>query len=299
METAQAENLNVQVLATVVEETARNLGPNAVAALVDHPDAVGADLAVVADALWTNGAEKGIAVIESAELRLLHAAETDRRITDHPRMGKKEELLSSERFADRAGLKTRQSVHDWLKKGRIIGWQGCKRGHVFPAGQFDDRGQPFEGLVRIASQVEDGHAAWRWLTAPLPAPDGAEPLALFGKRDTALVAADANGDLQGDFAWGAAAMQSAFGGSCARSASGGCFERLTRVSAPVHLAPFPLQAGSVTQPEGFPCSTRSKRCGAASGKPWCVTASPAARIVNCRTRNQTPVWSCRSNRGTR
>ena len=59
----------------------------------------------------------------------------------------KENLLTSEEFASRAGLKTRQSVHAWLKKGRIIGWQGAKRGYVLPDGQFDERGRLKGGVL--------------------------------------------------------------------------------------------------------------------------------------------------------
>ena len=100
--------------------------------------------------------------------------------------------------AYRAGLKTHRSVRNWLKKGRIIGWQGAKRSHVFPAEQFDERGQLLKGLDRIAPQFEGGYAAWRWLAAPLAALDGAEPLALPCKEQAALVEAAANGNLQGD-----------------------------------------------------------------------------------------------------
>ena len=199
METAQEKNLNLEVLATVVQETARDLDPHAVAVLVAHPDAVRAALAVAADALWTNRTEDGVVVIRGNESRLVEKAESGRRIAERTRMGKEEDLLTSEQFAARAGLKTRQSVHDWLRKGRIIGWQGAKRGYVFPARQFDERGQLLEGLDRITPQFEDGFAAWCWLSAPLTALDGAEPLDLLCEGEVALVEAAAKGDLQGDF----------------------------------------------------------------------------------------------------
>ena len=200
MELAQKKNLDLETLAAVVQETATDLGPRTVAALVAHPDAVRAALAVVADALWAKGADKGVAVIRGTEPRLVDRSEADRRIAERTRIGNKEDLLTSEQFAARAGLKTRQSVHDWLKKGRIIGWQGAKRGYVFPAGQFDERGQPLKGLDRITPQFEDGYAAWRWLTAPLAALDGAAPLGLLCQGQATLVEAAAKGDLQSDFA---------------------------------------------------------------------------------------------------
>ena len=99
-------------------------------------------------------------------------------------MAKMEGLLTSAQLADLAGLKTRQSVHDWLKKGRIVGWQGAKRGYVFPAGQFDERGHPLKGLDLITPQFDDGYEAWCWLTAPHDALDGAEPLALCHAADS-------------------------------------------------------------------------------------------------------------------
>ncbi|MYB52921.1 MAG: hypothetical protein F4X77_12090 [Acidobacteriia bacterium] len=197
---AQKKNLDLEVLATVVRETAEDLGPHAIAALAAHPDAVRAAIAVAADVVWTRGTEKGKTFIRGTEPRLVQKAESDRRITGRTRMGSKEDLLTSEQFAARAGLKTRQSVHDWLKKGRIIGWQGAKRGYVFPAGQFDERGQPLNGLDRITPHFEDGYLAWRWLTAPLAALNGDEPLALLCKGEAAIVEAVAKGDLQGDFA---------------------------------------------------------------------------------------------------
>ena len=111
-----------------------------------------------------------------------------------------ENLLTSEELAARVGLKTRQSVHDWLRKGKIVGWRGAKRGYVFPEGQLDERGRPPEGLEKIVSYFDDGYTVWFWLTTPRPSLDGVEPLALLreGKIDRVLDAA--MGDRQGDFA---------------------------------------------------------------------------------------------------
>lgn len=199
METTQENNLDLEVLATVVKDTARHLGPHAVAALAAHPDAVRAVLAVAADALWTKSTGKEIVVIKGTESRLGQKAENRRRIAERTRMGAEEDLLTSDQFAARAGLKTRQSVHDWLRKGRIIGWQGTKRGYVFPARQLDERGQPLKGLDRITPLFEDGYAAWRWLSAPVTALDGAEPVDLLCEGEVTLVETAAKGDLQGDF----------------------------------------------------------------------------------------------------
>ena len=92
--------------------------------------------------------------------------EANRRILVRTRLGGEEKLLTSDELAARVGLKTRQSVHDWLKRGRIIGWQGAKRGHVFPAAQLDRYGRPLKGLDRIVPYFDDGHAAGGWLTTP-------------------------------------------------------------------------------------------------------------------------------------
>lgn len=199
MEMVQTKNLN-EALATVVQETAADLDPHAVATLVAHPDAVRAALAVAADALQAKGTDKGITVIKGTESGLPKSLETDRRIAKRTRMGKKEDLLTSEQCAARTGLKTRQSVHDWLKKGQIIGWQGAKRGYLFPARQFDELGGPPKGLDRITPLFEDGYVAWCWLTTPLAALGGAEPLDLLCRGETGRVEAAAKGDLQGDFA---------------------------------------------------------------------------------------------------
>ena len=81
-----------------------------------------------------------------------------------------------------------------------MGWRGAKRGYVFPAGQFDERGRPLAGLGIVVGQFDDGYAAWVWLTTPRPSLDGAEPLAVLGRGEIERVAAAARGDRQGDFA---------------------------------------------------------------------------------------------------
>ena len=131
---------------------------------------------------------------------LLSPAEAERRMSAHTREAAPERLLTSDELAARVGLKTRQSVHDWLRKGRIVGWQGARRGHLFPAGQLDDRGRPFDGLDRVVGLFGDGHAAWVWLTTELSSLDGATPLTLLARGEIDRVAKAAEGDRQGDFA---------------------------------------------------------------------------------------------------
>lgn len=159
-------------------------------------------LAAVADALSVSDRERGTSTetIEGDSPLLVDAAETRRRLSERTRKGSPETLLTSDELAVRAGLKTRQSVHDWRKKGRIVGWQNARRGYVFPAAQLDTRNRPIPGLVRVVGQVCDGYAAWMWLTKPQPSLDGATPLTLLERGETDRVADAVRGELQGDFA---------------------------------------------------------------------------------------------------
>ena len=190
----------------ILHEAAGRLSPAHVAALVAHPDALRSALAVAADALSVDdtgpraGTRPGIETIAGAEPDRVDAEEADRRLTARTREGSRETLLTSDELAVRTGLKTRQSVHDWLKKGKIVGWRGAKRGYVFPAAQFDDRDRPLAGLERVVRQFDDGFAAWVWLTTGRASLDGAKPLTLLAGGDIDRVAKAAEGDKQGDFA---------------------------------------------------------------------------------------------------
>ena len=191
----------VRELEGVLHEAACRLSPAHVAALVAHPDAVRSALAVAADALAMGGAgQPDMEAVEGREPRLVDAEEAARRMAERTREGAPEALLTSDELAARVGLKTRQSVHDWLKKGRIVGWRGARRGHVFPVEQLDDRGRPLEGLDRVVVQFGDGYAAWVWLTTELASLDGSMPLTLLAAGEIDRVAKAAEGDRQGDFA---------------------------------------------------------------------------------------------------
>ena len=197
---------NIQELESVLHAAAGNLSLAHVAVLVEHPEAVRSALAVVADVLSSErastafGEESDIETIGGVEAQRVDARESDRQMSSRLRPGGKEELLTSHELAERVGLKTRQSVHDWRKRGRIVGWQGAKRGYVFPAGQFDRRGRPLDGLERIVPHFSDGYTAWIWLTTPRQSLNGAKPIVLLGRGESDRVAAAARGDAQGDFA---------------------------------------------------------------------------------------------------
>ena len=188
-------------LESVLHEAAGCLSSAHVAALVAHPDAVRSALAVAADVLTLDDAERSaLETIGGDEPRRVDAEEAAGRLAARMRESVAETLLTSDELAARMGVKTRQSVHDWLKKGRIVGWRGARRGHVFPAGQLDERGRPFHGLDRVAALFDDGYAAWIWLTTELPSLDGATPLTLLAGGEIDRVAKAAEGDRQGDFA---------------------------------------------------------------------------------------------------
>ena len=194
----QAEG--VRELEGMLHEAVGHLSPAHVAALVAHPGAVRAALAVAADALVADEAGRMVESIGSDERQRVGLSETARRMSARTRTGSPETLLTSDELAARIGLKTRQSVHDWLKRGRIVGWRGAKRGFVFPAEQLDDRDCPLEGLDRVAEEFDDSYAAWVWLTTERASLDGVKPLALLAKGEVDRVAEAAEGDKQGDFA---------------------------------------------------------------------------------------------------
>lgn len=193
---------DTQELEDMLHHAVDRLSPAHVAALVAHPDAVPSALAAVADALSAGDRERrsSAETIESDTPLLVGAEEARGRLSERTRMGARESLLTSDELAVRAGFKTRQSVHDWRKKGRIVGWQNTRRGYVFPEAQFDDRNRPFSGLDRVIGQFGDGYAAWVWLTTPQPSLDGATPLTLLERGEIDRVVDAVQGDLQGDFA---------------------------------------------------------------------------------------------------
>ena len=196
---------DTETLINMLRAAATDLSPGVINALIARPDAVRGALAATGALLARDDAGRSAHdEVETIEL----VAEPSRspeevgRIVDARTIpyALDEEVLSSNEVAARIGLKSRQSVHDWLRKGKIVGWQTAKRGYMFPARQLDERNRPIEGLGDIVTLFEDAYAAWLWLTTPRNALDGEEPLTVLakGQRDRVIDAAE--GHLQGDFA---------------------------------------------------------------------------------------------------
>ena len=140
-------------LERMLHDAVGRLDPAHVSAVLEHPDTlrllvmttvtsmVHLALALTGHDRWWPSAVETIAGPGSVAV---DAAEAKRRVSARTRDGEPETLLTSEELAARTGLKTRQSVHDWRKKGRIVGWQNTRRGYVFPAAQLDERNRPLE-----------------------------------------------------------------------------------------------------------------------------------------------------------
>ena len=75
---------------------------------------------------------------------------------------------------ERAFGTRRSTLHDWHKRGAVIGLLKGERKHVFPLAQFVD-GRPVEGMVEVTRVIGNPRAAWQWLTQPKPS-IGGKPL---------------------------------------------------------------------------------------------------------------------------
>lgn len=84
----------------------------------------------------------------------------------------------------------RSTLHDWQKRGAIIGLLKGERKHVFPLAQFVD-GRPVEGMPQVTKIIRNPRAAWQWLIRPKPSIGGA-PLDRLkkGGLDEVLAAAE-------------------------------------------------------------------------------------------------------------
>lgn len=188
-------------LVSRLHESVAALGPTAVTTLLAHPDTIRSALATAVRVHLDEPVAEEVEPVAGPSKRLLDRAEAERRLSRRIRVVQSEdgELLTTEEFARRVGARSRQSVHNWLRKGRIVGWEGAKRGFVFPAEQLDERGRPLNGLGGVVPRFEGHYSAWCWLRDRHDALDGARPIDLLRQNDVARVESAARGYAQGDF----------------------------------------------------------------------------------------------------
>ncbi len=172
--------------------------------LVNNPEAVASALAAAATVIDADASMSNMEPIMErvgnvTPLKKISAEAADvelRQRTEPDHVG---ELLTSEAFAERAGIKSRQTIHLWFKKGAIIGWEGAKRGLQIPAEQLDTRGKLIPHLEALQGLFTDGYTLWVWLRAPVAALEGATPLDALRNHEVDRVLAAARAEQQGDF----------------------------------------------------------------------------------------------------
>lgn len=84
----------------------------------------------------------------------------------------------------------RSTLHDWQKRGAVIGLLKGERKHVFPLAQFVD-GRPVQGMSDVTRIIGNPRAAWQWLIQLKPS-IGGTPLDRLkaGKIDEVVAAAE-------------------------------------------------------------------------------------------------------------
>lgn len=65
----------------------------------------------------------------------------------------------------------RSTLHDWQKRGAVIGLLKGERKHVFPLAQFVD-GRPIEGMPQVTKIIGNPRVAWQWLIEAKPSIGG-------------------------------------------------------------------------------------------------------------------------------
>lgn len=98
-----------------------------------------------------------------------------------------ETLVGVSDFAGHIGVKSGQTVRNRIQRGQLIGWKAQPSNRwVLPAGQLDENGQVWPGLMQVVALFPDHYSAWVWLNEPQAAFDGETPLAaLAGGADHA------------------------------------------------------------------------------------------------------------------
>lgn len=65
----------------------------------------------------------------------------------------------------------RSTLHEWQKRGAVVGLLKGERKHVFPLAQFVD-GRPVEGMSEVVRRIGNPRVAWQWLIQPKPSIGG-------------------------------------------------------------------------------------------------------------------------------
>ena len=65
----------------------------------------------------------------------------------------------------------RSTLHEWHRRGAVLGLLKGERKHVFPLAQFVD-GRPVEGMAEVVRMIGNPRAAWQWLIQPKPSIGG-------------------------------------------------------------------------------------------------------------------------------
>ena len=110
-----------------------------------------------------------------------------------------ERLLTSEEIGRVLGVKSRQTVLSLQAGGKLLGWQGAKRGTLFPAAQLDAANRPIPHLAAIRPHFTNDEALWDWLNIPMGELDGRTPMNALRVGNVEAVEALALSFAQGDF----------------------------------------------------------------------------------------------------
>lgn len=95
------------------------------------------------------------------------------------------EVAGPSELERRCGV-SRSTLHDWQKRGAVIGLLAGRRKHVFPLAQFLD-GRPIEGLADVVAAAGSPRTAWAWLVEPHPSLRGRKPLDRLRAGDVGAV----------------------------------------------------------------------------------------------------------------
>jgi hypothetical protein len=95
------------------------------------------------------------------------------------------EAAGASEIEQRYGI-SRSTLHDWQKRGAVVGLLAGSRRHVFPVAQFID-GRPLEGVGAVLAAAGSPRTAWLWLVQPHPSLDRGPPLERLRRGETALV----------------------------------------------------------------------------------------------------------------